>query len=300
MNVNNADRAEVLTNALPYIQKYRGKTVVVKYGGNAMINENLKSAVIQDLVLMACVGIRTVLVHGGGPEIDALLKKTGKESRFINGLRYTDEETMEAVQMVLCGKVHKDICSLIQRAGGRAMGLCGIDGAMLQARRLRTGGEDLGLVGEIETVDTRILNSVLESAASFGSAVIPVISSVAYGTGEDEGRSLNVNADTAAAKIAGALQAEKLILMTDVLGILRNVNDPDSLIKELSRSELETLKKDGIVNKGMIPKTDCCILALDAGVKKATIIDGRLPHSLLIELFTDEGIGTMINGGNNE
>jgi acetylglutamate kinase len=287
-NVNNANRAEVLVNALPYIQKFRGKTVVVKYGGNAMINEGLKAAVIQDVILMACVGIRAVLVHGGGPEIEAMLKKIGKESRFINGLRYTDEETMEIVQMVLCGKVNKDICSLIQRSGGRAIGLCGIDGALFQARRLRTGGEDLGLVGEVETVDTRLLNSVLDSG------VIPVISSVAYGTGEDEGRSLNVNADTAAAKVAGALGAEKLLLMTDVSGILRNVQDPASLIKEVRRADLEALQKDGIVSKGMIPKVDCCTLALDGGVKKAHIIDGRVPHVLLVELFTDEGLGTMI------
>jgi len=287
-NVNNTERAEVLINALPYIQKFRGKTVVVKYGGNAMINENLKSAVIQDLILMACVGIRTILVHGGGPEIDAMLRKVGKESRFINGLRYTDGETMEIVQMVLCGKVNKDICSLIQQAGGRAMGLCGIDGALLQARRLRAGDDDLGLVGEIETVDIRLLNSVLDSG------VIPVVSSVAYGIGEDTGCSLNINADTAAAKIAGALGAEKLLLMTDVRGILRNVQDPESLIKEVRRADLEALKKDGIVSKGMIPKVDCCMLALDGGVKKAHIIDGRLPHALLIELFTDEGIGTMI------
>ena len=285
---DNAGRAELLVNALPYIQKFRGKTVVVKYGGNAMTNEKLKAAVIKDLILMACCGIRTVLVHGGGPEIDAMLRKTGKESRFINGLRYTDEETMEVVQMVLCGKLNKDICSLIQQAGGRAIGLCGIDGALLQARRLRTGGEDLGLVGEVETVDTRLLNSVLDEGA------IPVVSSVAYGIGEDEGRSLNINADTAAAKIAGALGAEKLFLMTDVRGILRSVDDPDSLIKEVSRSELEALKKEGVVSKGMIPKTDCCILALDGGVKEACIIDGRIPHALLMELFTDEGIGTMV------
>jgi len=286
-NVNNADRAEILVNALPYIQRYRGKTVVVKYGGNAMINENLKSAVIQDVILMACVGIRTVLVHGGGPEIEAMLRKTGKETRFINGLRYTDGETMEVVQMVLCGKVNKDICALIQRSGGRAMGICGIDGALLQARRLR-GGEDLGLVGEVETVDTRLLNSVLDSG------VIPVVSSVAYGIGEDEGCSLNVNADIAAAKIAGALKAEKLLLMTDVRGILRDVNNPDSLIREIGRAELEKIKKDGIVSRGMIPKVDCCTLALNEGVKNTYIIDGRIPHALLIELFTDEGIGTMI------
>jgi len=244
--------------------------------------------VIQDVILMACVGIRIVLVHGGGPEIEAMLRKTGKESRFIGGLRYTDEETMEIVQMVLCGKVNKDICSLIQRSGGRAMGLCGIDGALLQARRLRGGAGDLGLVGDVETVDIRLLNSVLDSG------VIPVVSSVAYGIGEDSGRSLNVNADTAAAKIAGALGAEKLLLMTDVRGILRDVNDPDSLIREVRRVELETLKKDGVVSRGMIPKVDCCILALDEGVKNTYIIDGRIPHALLIELFTDEGIGTMI------
>jgi acetylglutamate kinase len=237
---------------------------------------------------MSCLGIRTVLVHGGGPEIEAMLKKTGKESRFVNGLRYTDEETMEVVQMVLCGKVNKDITALIQKAGGRAIGLCGIDGALLRARRLAAGSEDLGLVGEIEEVDAGVLNSVLNGG------IIPVVSSVAYGTGKDEGCSLNINADTAAAKIAAALGAEKLILMTDVRGILRNIQDPDSLIKEVSRSELEGLKRDGIVSKGMIPKVDCCSLALDGGVKKAHIIDGRLPHALLIELFTDEGIGTMI------
>jgi acetylglutamate kinase len=284
--ISNNNRAAVMIQALPYIQGFRGKTVVVKYGGNAMINEDLKAAVIQDVIFMSCVGIRTVLVHGGGPEIEAMLKKTSKESRFVNGLRYTDEETMEIVQMVLCGKVNKDITALIQRSGGRAIGLCGIDGALLKARRL--AGGDLGLVGEIESVDTGVLNSVLDSGA------IPVVSSVAYGIGEDEGLSLNINADTAAAKIAVALEAEKLLLMTDVRGILRSVQDPDSLIKEIRLQELEGLKKDGVVSKGMIPKVDCCSLALDGGVKKAHIIDGRLPHALLIELFTDEGIGTMI------
>ena len=285
---NNKEKAEVLVNALPYIQKFRGKTVVVKYGGNAMINDDLKASVIQDVILMACVGIRVVLVHGGGPEIEAMLKKTGKESRFVEGLRYTDEETMECVQMVLCGKVNKDICSLIQRSGGRAIGLCGIDGALLQARRIRSNGEDLGLVGEIENVEVSLLNSVLDSG------VIPVVSSVAYGMGEDEGQSLNINADTAAAKIAGALGAEKLMLMTDVQGILRDVHDPGSLIKEVRRPELEALIREGVVSKGMIPKVNCCINALDGGVKSALIIDGRLPHALIIELFTDEGIGTMI------
>ena len=286
MNVNT--KAEILVSALPYIQHHRGKTVVVKYGGSAMINEELKVTVIQDIILMACVGIRVVLVHGGGPEIDALLKKTGKESRFIDGLRYTDEETMELVQMVLCGKVNKGICSQIQKAGSRAIGLSGIDGALLQARRLLSDGKDLGLVGEIEAVDTSLLNSVLDSG------VIPVVSSVAYGLGEVECYSLNVNADAAAAKIAGALKAEKLILMTDVPGILRDVNDPASLIKSATRADLLKLKKDGVVSKGMIPKLDCCVIALEEGVKNATVIDGRLPHALLIELFTVDGVGTMI------
>jgi acetylglutamate kinase len=290
MSINNNDRAAVLIQALPYIQSFRGKTVVVKYGGNAMINAGLKAAEIHDVILMACVGIRTVLVHGGGPEIEAMLKKTGKESRFVQGLRYTDDETMEVVQMVLCGKVNKDITALIQRAGGRAMGLCGIDGGLLQAKRLKSGGEDLGLVGEIEAVDTRVLNAVLDSGA------IPVVSSVALSLGEAADLTLNINADTAAAKIAAAVGAEKLLLMTDVQGILRDVHDPDSLIKQISLSELDKLKKDGVVSKGMIPKVDCCSLAINGGVKKASIIDGRLPHSLLIELFTDEGIGTMIEG----
>ena len=288
---SNRDRATVMIQALPYVHKFRGKTVVVKYGGNAMINEELKTAVIEDVVYMACVGIRTVLVHGGGPEIDAMLKKTGKESRFINGLRYTDRETMEIVQMVLCGKLNKDITALIQKAGGRAIGLCGLDGAMLRARPIR-GKDDLGLVGEIEEVDTSVLDAILDSG------IIPVVTSVAYNVAEENGmrsgEPLNINADTAAAKIAGALGAEKIILMTDVQGILRNVQDPESLISSVDRAGIETLKKEGVVSKGMIPKVDCCTLALDEGVKKAHIIDGRLPHALLMELFTDEGVGTMI------
>ncbi|MDR3161639.1 MAG: acetylglutamate kinase [Spirochaetaceae bacterium] len=290
--ISNTDRAEVLIRALPYIQEYRGKTVVVKYGGNAMINRDLKAAVIRDVILMACVGIRTVLVHGGGPEIEAMLNTLGKESRFVRGFRYTDEETMEVVQMVLCGKVNKDITALVQQAGGRAIGLCGIDGALLRGRRF-AGGE-LGLVGEIEAVDTSVLTAVLDSGA------IPVVSSVALGEGEDAGSVLNVNADTAAAQIAAALGAEKLILMTDVRGILRDVDDPDSLIKIISREGLPDLIREGVVSKGMIPKVECCRLALDRGVRKAHIIDGRLPHALLIELFTDEGIGTMIEGAEHE
>jgi acetylglutamate kinase len=282
--ISNNDRAAVLIHALPYIQSFRGKTIVVKYGGNAMINGELKAAVIQDVVLMSCVGIRAVLVHGGGPEIDAMLKKTGKESRFVNGLRYTDAETMEIVQMVLCGKVNKDITGLIQRQGGRAIGLCGIDGAMLKARKIQK--EDLGLVGEIEEVDSSVLHTALDAG------FIPVVSSVACGI--DDGQPLNINADTASAKIAAALHAEKLVLMTDVRGILRDLQDPDSLIKTADCNELKSLKEQGIISKGMIPKVDCCALALEGGVKNTHIIDGRLPHAILVELFTDEGIGTMI------
>ena len=286
--ITNKVRAEVLVQALPYIQEFMGKTIVVKYGGNAMINEELKAAVIQDLVLMSCVGVRVVLVHGGGPEIEGMLKRVGLESRFVAGLRYTDEATMEIVQMVLCGKVNKDIVALLQVAGGKALGLCGLDGGMLTGERLRKDGADLGLVGDVRTVQTAPLLDALEKG------YVPVVSTVALGTGPDAGLSLNVNADTAAAKIAAALGAEKLVLMTDVRGILRDVADPDSLIKKASLSELDVLVRDGIVSKGMIPKTECCRVAIEGGVKKAHIIDGRIPHSILVELFTDEGVGTMI------
>jgi acetylglutamate kinase len=286
-NFDNSDRAAILAQALPYIRKFQGKTLVVKYGGNAMINEDLKAAVVEDLVMMSCVGMRVVLVHGGGPEIDAMLKRVGKESRFVKGLRYTDQETMEIVQMVLCGKVNKDITGLISRSGGRALGLCGIDGALLRARKAR-GEEDLGLVGEIEEVDVSLLNTILDSG------IVPVVSSVAAGFGEDSGLTLNVNADIAAARIAAAMKAEKLLLMTDVRGLLRDLRDPESLVRTATRAELEEMKKNGVVSRGMIPKTDCCLLALDGGVKEAHILDGRLPHALLIELFTGGGIGTMI------
>lgn len=281
------ERAKVLVRALPYIQDFQNKTIVVKYGGNAMLNDELKKAVIEDIILMSCVGIRTVFVHGGGPEIETMLKKTGKESVFVDGLRYTDEETMNIVLMVLCGKVNKEITALIEKTGGRAIGLCGIDGAMLKARRMKSE-KALGFVGEIEQVDVSILDSVLSSG------IIPVISSVAYGTGADEGKALNINADIAAAKIAAALKAEKLVLMTDVKGILRDVNNEATLIKSANLAKLEELKKEGILSKGMIPKTDCCSMALNGGVTKAHIIDGRIPHAILIELFTDEGIGTEI------
>jgi len=296
--ISNTLRAEVLINALPYVKEFRGKTMVIKYGGNAMINKELKAAVIEDLLLMSYVGIKTVLVHGGGPEIEAVLAAMGKESRFVQGLRYTDEETMDVVQMVLCGKVNKDITALIENSGGSALGLSGIDGALLQARQYRPEGQDLGLVGEITSVNTAILQDVLNDG------IIPVVSSVALGQGDGKGKVFNVNADTAAAKIAAALKAEKLILMTDVRGIMKDLQDENSIIKTLDQGELDSLIKDGTVSKGMIPKVDCAALALEGGVKEAHIIDGRLPHALLIELFTDEGIGTMIRafrkGGRNE
>jgi acetylglutamate kinase len=284
--MQNKTNSSDLIRALPHIRALRGKTIVVKYGGSAMINAELKKAVIDDIVFIAAVGIRVVLVHGGGPEIDVMLKAAGKEIRFVNGLRYTDEETMNIVQMVLCGKVSKDICALIQGAGAQAVGLCGLDGGLLEAVRVKTS--DLGFVGEIRRVNRDFLEKALDGGS------IPVISPVAMGTGEDAGKSLNVNADTAAAVIAAALAAEKLVLVTDVRGILRNVLEPDSLISTVSRRELDELREAGILSKGMIPKSECCALALDGGVKKAHIIDGRIPHSLLTELFTDEGVGTLI------
>jgi acetylglutamate kinase len=280
------ERAAILAQALPYIQRYAGKTIVVKYGGAAMVNESLRAAVAEDLVLMAAVGVRAVLVHGGGPEIDAMLRRLGKEPVFVQGLRYTDEETMEVVQMVLAGKVNKELVSLLDRAGGKALGLCGLDGGLLQAER-RTEGPDLGLVGDIRKVNADVLRAVLDGG------FIPVVATVSGGVGNDP-KSYNVNADTAAAEIAAALGAEKLVLLTDVPGILRDLKDENTLIKELPRSGIEALKKEGILSKGMIPKVACCAAAVDGGVAKAHIIDGRVPHSLLVELFSDAGIGTMI------
>jgi acetylglutamate kinase len=284
--MQNKTNSPELIRALPHIKALRGKTIVVKYGGGAMINSELKKAVIEDIVFINAVGIRIVLVHGGGPEIDAMLKAVGCEIRFVNGLRYTDEDTMDIVQMVLCGKVSKNICALIEESGSHAMGLCGIDGGLLEAVRVKD--IDLGFVGDIKRVNRDFLEKTLDSGA------IPVISPVAMGVEEDAGKSLNVNADTAAAVIASALDAEKLVLITDVRGILRNVLEPDSLISTVSRRELNELKRSGILSKGMIPKVECCAMALDGGVKKAHIIDGRVHHSLLTELFTDEGIGTLI------
>ena len=283
MAFNESDRAKVLAEALPYIRKYNGKTIVVKYGGNAMISEELRHAVISDIVLLDLVGIRVVVVHGGGPEISAMLKKLGKESRFVDGLRYTDGETMEVVQQVLCGRVNKDLVATLNRTGGRALGLCGLDGGMLRARRL---DEKYGLVGEITGVDPRPVEDALERG------YIPVVSTVAQG--EDAEASYNINADTAAAKLAVALGAEKLVLLTDVRGLLRDPADESTLLHQVHMSQIPGLIKDGIISGGMIPKLDCAVEAVRSGVRSTVILDGRIPHSILIELLSDEGIGTML------
>ncbi len=278
--------AEVLVEALPHIQKYYGKTVVVKYGGNAMINEELKDAVIHDIVLLSLVGVRVVIVHGGGPEINAMLKKIGKQSEFVKGLRYTDRETMDIVQMVLCGKVNKDLVALLNKAGGRGVGLCGMDGSLFQAtRKIDEDGTDYGYVGEIQKVNPEPVVDMLEKG------YIPVISTVAEGLDEDTG--YNINADLAASKLAIALQAEKLILLTDVRGLLLDRDDDSTLIEDLKVSAVPKLVKDGVIAGGMIPKVDCCVEAVREGVKRANIQDGRVAHSILIELFSDKGVGTM-------
>lgn len=283
MSFNEVDRAQVLAEALPYIQKYYGKTIVVKYGGNAMISDELRQAVISDIILLHLVGLRVVVVHGGGPEISEMLKKTGKESRFVDGLRYTDEETMDVVQQVLCGRVNKNLVATLNRLGGRALGLCGLDGGLFQARLL---DERFGLVGEITKVDPTPVNDALDNN------YIPVVSTVALGT--DAETSYNINADTAAAKLAVALGAEKLILLTDVRGLLRDPKDERTLIPELQLSQVPALVREGVISGGMIPKVDCCVEAVRSGVKSAIILDGRVPHSILIELLSNEGIGTML------
>lgn len=286
MNNRDIDKAKVLAQALPYIQTYYNKIIVIKYGGNAMTSDDLKAAVISDIVLLSLVGIKVVLVHGGGPEISDMLKKTGKESRFIDGLRYTDEETMDIVQMVLCGKVNKDLVALIGQQGGRAIGLCGMDANLLRAEKLKGEGKDWGYVGDIKSVDPKIVNDSLEKG------YIPVISTVAQGVGD--ARAYNVNADTAAAKLAAELHAEKLILLTDIKGLMRDVKDESSLIPVVNVSQVPALIKEGVISGGMIPKIDCCVESVRRGVKRAHIIDGRIPHSILIEILSDEGIGTMI------
>ena len=287
MELTNAQRANVLIQALPYIQKYYNKIIVVKYGGNAMINEELKEAVMGDIVLLSLIGIKVVLVHGGGPEITDMLNKVGKKSEFVNGLRVTDKETVEIVQMVLAGKVNKNLVNLLQSKGGKAIGLCGIDGNMIKAEpKLK----ELGYVGEITDVNVDPILDVLEKG------YIPVISTVGY---DDEGNSYNINADTAAAKIAGQLKCESLISMTDIAGILRDKDDPSTLIPKIFVSEAPQLISEGIISGGMIPKIECCIEAIRRGVKKVFVIDGRIPHAILIETLTDEGIGTMFVTGDS-
>lgn len=280
------NRAQVLIEALPHIQKYYGKTVVVKYGGNAMINETLKDAVIHDIVLLSLVGVHVVVVHGGGPEISAMLKKIGKKSEFVKGLRYTDRETMDIVQMILCGKVNKDLVSLLGNAGGVGIGLSGMDGGLFQAvRKKDPDGTDYGYVGEIVKVNPEPVIDMLEHG------YIPVVSTVALGIDDDT--NYNINADLAAAKLAVALQAEKLILLTDVRGLLLDRNDENTLLPELKVSAVPKLIKDGVIAGGMIPKVDCCVEAVREGVHQANIQDGRVEHSILIELFSNQGVGTM-------
>ena len=281
------DQAGILIEALPYIQKYNGKTVVIKYGGNAMINEELSEAAMSDIIMLSLVGIRVVLVHGGGPDISEMLKKTGKESRFVDGLRCTDEETMDIVQMVLCGRVNKNLVSAINRKGGNAIGLCGLDGSTIQARKYQApNGNDYGLVGEIVRIDPELIQNAIEKG------YVPVVSSVAQGV--DEETSYNINADTAASELAVALKAEKLILLTDVKGVLRDPKDDSSLISEMHPEDVPGLVEEGVITGGMIPKVDCCVKALRGGVRRTHILDGRVPHTILIELFSHKGIGTMI------
>lgn len=282
MQIDYDVRANVMIEALPYLQKYNDKVVVVKYGGNAMTNDKLKHAVMEDIVMLSTVGIKVVLVHGGGPEINDMLKRVGKESKFVNGLRYTDEETVDIVQMVLAGKVNKDLVSMLESHGGTAIGLCGLDGNLIEAERL---DPDLGYVGEITEVNPKIIQNALDNG------YIPVISTI--GRGKD-GTVYNINADTAAARIAAEMGAPSLILLTDIKGLLEDKDDENTIIRTVGVSEVPFLKKQGIITGGMIPKIDCCVEAVRRGVKQANIIDGRIPHSILIELLTDLGAGTMI------
>lgn len=282
-DIANEIRSRVLIDALPYIQKYNNKIVVVKYGGNAMTNEELKDAVMSDIVLLSLIGVRVVLVHGGGPEINDMLKRVGIESKFINGLRYTDEATVDIVKMVLAGKVNKELVSHLTRNGGKALGMCGIDGNMITAHKIESE-VDLGFVGEIVNVNTTPITDALDMG------YIPVISTVAC---DEKGQTYNINADTAASRIAADLKAENLILMTDIVGLLKNKEDTDTLIPTVHVSDVPFMKRQGIISGGMIPKIDCCVEAVRRGVKKTCIIDGRVPHSILIELLSSQGIGTQ-------
>ena len=285
MNFSNAQRAEVLTAALPYIKRYSGKTVVIKYGGNAMINEQLKQQVMEDIALLWLIGVKVVLVHGGGPEINETMKRFGKEAKFVNGLRVTDKETVDIVQMVLAGKINKTLVNLIQMKGGHAMGLSGIDGGIIEATMK---DEALGYVGEITKIRPQPIEALLEKN------YIPVISTVAS---DHQGNTYNINGDTAAARIAGALHAERLIMMTDIAGILMDKDDPSTLIPHITVAEARKLYDSGVISGGMIPKVDCCIDAIEHGVENVVIMDGRIPHSILMELLTDEGAGTMVMKG---
>ena len=278
----NAERAEVLTAALPYIKKYSGKIVVIKYGGNAMVNEQLKQQVMEDIALLWLIGVQVVLVHGGGPEISETMKKLGKEAVFVDGLRVTDKQTVDIVQMVLAGKVNKDLVNLIQTTGGHAVGVSGIDGGIIEAT---VKNETLGFVGQITKIRTQPIVDLLEKN------YIPVVSTIAS---DRQGNVYNINGDTAAAYIAGALGAERLIMMTDIAGILKDKDDPATLIPHITVAEAKALYEEGVVSGGMIPKVDCCIEALEHGVKNVVIMDGRIPHSILMELLTDEGAGTMV------
>ena len=281
----NAERAKVLTEALPHIKRYNGKIVVVKYGGNAMTSEALKQQVMEDIVLLQLIGVKIVLVHGGGPEISELMDKLGKKPVFVDGLRVTDKETVDIVQMVLCGKVNKTLVNMLEKYGGRAMGISGMDGRLIEAK---IKDERLGYVGDITKVHIHPVIDLLEKG------YIPVISTVGC---DKDGNAYNINGDTAAAFIAGALGAERLIMMTDIAGILRDKDDPSTLIPEITIDEAATLYSEGIISGGMIPKVDCCIEAIHKGVKNVIIMDGRVPHSILMELLTDEGAGTMVTGG---
>lgn len=283
--MNYAQHANILVQALPYIQEYYGKTIVIKYGGNAMINDELTSTVINDIILMKCIGINPIIVHGGGPDISNTLSKMNHESKFINGLRYTDETTITVAQMVLAGKVNKDLVKLIEKTGGKAIGLSGIDGSLIKAKKLNSE-IDLGFVGEITSVNTDLLNLAMNSG------YIPVVSSIAIG--ENDNNSYNINADTCASKIASALKAEKLILLTDVPGVMTNPNNTSTLISTLRLHQIPKLTADKVINGGMIPKINCCVESVRMGVKKAHIIDGRIKHSILLELLSEKGIGTEI------
>lgn len=282
--LSNRERAEVLTQALPYIKKYSGKIVVIKYGGNAMINEQLKQQVMEDITLLWLIGVKVVLVHGGGPEISETMKRLGKQAQFVNGLRVTDKETVDIVQMVLAGKVNKTLVNLLQMKGGHAVGVSGIDGGIIEAAMK---DETLGYVGKITRIRPQPITDLLEKN------YIPVVSTVAS---DRQGNTYNINGDTAAAFIAGALNAERLIMMTDIAGILRDKDDPSTLIPALTVSEARKLFDEGVISGGMIPKVDCCIEAIEKGVKHVVIMDGRVPHSILMELLTDEGAGTMVMG----